>query len=190
MMLPDQIEDIVTRLKSGDITLIPTDSIWGISCDAFNESAVQKITALKQLEENHQYILLTSSIEMLNGYIEMMHPRIETLLSLHKKPLTLIHTSKTIPQHLVSPDGTVGMRVTQHPLGVAIIEELGHPIISTRACMVGEDYPKTFEDISGTIRTGVDFVPAYPSSILNKEYSELSVIAKYDKEGELFFVRM
>ncbi len=188
-MLPDQIDDIVTRLKSGDITLIPTDSIWGISCDAFNESAVQKIANLKQIEGNHQYILLVSSIEMLNGYIEMMHPRIETLLSLHKKPLTLIHTSKTIPPYLVSSDGTIGIRVTQHPLSVAIIEELGHPIISTRACLDGQDYPKKFEDISNAIKTGVDFIPAYPVSILNKKYSELSVIAKYDKDGELVFIR-
>ena len=189
MMLPDQIDDIVSRLRSGDTTLIPTESIWGISCDAFNESAVQKISKLKQFEDKHQYILLVSTIEMLNSYIEMMHPRIETLLSLHKKPLTLIHTSKTIPPHLVSSDGTIGMRVTQHPLGAAIIEELGNPIISTRACLNGEDYPQTFEEISNKIRTGVDFIPAYPSTIMDKKYTELSVIAKYDKDGELVFMR-
>ncbi len=190
MLLPDQIDDIANKLDEGAITLLPTESLWGLSCDAFNTQAIDKISALKQRREGHPYVLLVSSIEMLNMYIEMMHPRVETLLSLHRKPLTLIHVGRNLPEHLTTQDGTVAIRVTQNTICQAIIDVIQRPIVSTSANISGNDVPIYFDEIDKVIKEGVDFIPNYPKTILNKKLNMASVIASYDSEGELDFLRL
>ena len=190
MLLPDQIEDIANKLDSGAITLLPTESLWGLSCDAYNTEAIAKISTLKQRKEGHPYVLLVSSIEMLNMYIEMMHPRVETLLSLHRKPLTLIHIGRNLPDHLMTQDDTVAIRVTQNPICMGIIDLLQRPIVSTSANISGQDVPIYFNEIDKVIRDGVDFIPTYPGTVINRKLDMASVIASYDSDGELDFIRL
>lgn len=189
MMLPDQIEEIAARLKSGDITLLPTDSVWGVSCDAFNKQTIDRITKLKEVDVNYRYILLVNSLEMLYEYVEMMHPRIETLISLHNKPLTLIHTIKSLPDHLISVDGKIAMRITDNTLTQSVIAALGNPIISTTASLVDETIATTFLSIDDKIRKAMDFIPPFPHSLTTKIFEHPSVIAEYDRDGELEFIR-
>lgn len=190
MLLPDQLEDIANKLDAGLITLLPTESLWGLSCDAFNPQAIEKISTLKDRKEGHPYVLLVSSIEMLNSYIEMMHPRVETLLSLHRKPLTLIHTAKSLPDHLLTQDNTVAIRVTQNPICQGVIDILQRPIVSTSANISGQDVPIYFNEIDQVIKDGVDFIPTYPNNVINRKLQLASVIASYDSEGELDFLRL
>lgn len=190
MLLPDQIEDIANKLDAGLITLLPTESLWGLSCDAYNLDAIDKISKLKNRKAGHPYVLLVSSIEMLNAHIEMMHPRVETLLSLHRKPLTLIHVSKTLPEHLITEDNTVAIRVTQNPICCGIIDVLERPLVSTSANITGQDVPIYFNEIDKAIKEGVDFIPTYPNSVINRKLEMASVIASYDSDGELDFLRL
>lgn len=190
MLLPDQIEDIANKLNEGLITLLPTESLWGLSCDAYNTESIAKISQLKDRKEGHPYVLLVSSIEMLNTYIELMHPRVETLLSLHRKPLTLIHTAKNLPDHLITQDDTVAIRVTQNPICKGIIEVLERPIVSTSANVSGQDVPIYFNEIDQIIKDGVDFIPTYPNTVINRKLEMASVIASYDSDGELDFIRL
>ncbi len=189
MLLPDQIEEIAKNLKAGEVTVLPTNSLWGISCYAFDEQAIQKVTTLKQAKPDNPYILLVSSIEMLHRYASNIHPRVETLMSLHNKPLTLIHEAKNLPFFCVTIDNTVAIRVTHNPLTKAIIEELDGPIISTTAAINGENPPSSFIEIDKAIISGVDFIPPFPPSIQEQVFDSPSVIVTYDNKGEIDFIR-
>lgn len=189
MMLPDQLENIALRIKSGETTLLPTNAVWGISCDAFNENAIERIKTIKKSSQDQYFTLVVDSLNMLLQYIEMMPPRVETLLSLHNKPLTLIHKAKTLPDYLVDLEDSVAIRITQHPICKEVITILGNPIISTEASIEGEVVATSFDNISDYIKSSVDFIAPFPTSLINRKYKDLSVIARYDNEGELEFIR-
>lgn len=189
MLLPDQIEEIANKLKNGAVTLLPTNSLWGLSCYAFDEKAVAKIAAIKHRKPNDSFILLVSSIEMLHRYAKNIHPRVETLMSLHNKPLTIIHEANNLPAHCVTIENKVAIRVTHNPLTNAIITALDGPIVSTSANITGQAFATSFENIDQSIVKGVDFIPAFPPNILNQKLDAPSVIVSYDKNGEIEFLR-
>ncbi len=189
MLLPDQIEDIVEKLRNGQVTLLPTQTLWGLSCSAFNEKAVNKISKIKDRKADHPYILLVSSIEMLHRFTTGIHPRVETLLSLHEKPVSVIHRAANLPPHCVTIENTVGIRVTHHPLLTAIIDQLDGPIVSTSANVSGEVFPHTLADIDKSIMDAIDFLPPYPPQIVEQTLDSPSVIISYDEKGEITFLR-
>jgi L-threonylcarbamoyladenylate synthase len=189
MLLPDQIEEVALNLKNGKVTLLPTQTLWGLSCDAFNQEAIGKISKLTKRPQGQPYILLVSSLEMLIQYTTHIHPRIETLLSFHKKPMTLIHQALNLPDYLIAKDGTVAIRITFNPLCQAIIEALGNPIISTSANRTGEAVASKFTEIDKKIKDGIDFLPPYTQSTLEQLLENPSVIARYDADGEMEFIR-
>lgn len=184
----DNINDINRRLEEGQVVLCPTDTIWGLSCDAHNPVAVEKIFKIKNRSQEKKCILLVHDIPLLKKYVINLHPRVETLLSYHKAPLTVIHqAAKTVPRHLVSEDGTIAVRVTHHKLLSSVIAMLGRPIISTSANMQGEPSPLNFSDISEQVKNQVDLVFQYGRE--SKKSEGASRIIKYDQQGELVFLR-
>ena len=187
MLLDEQINKASKELKLGKIILLPTDTIWGISCDAFNKSAYEHLSKLKVRPMDHAFILLVASIKDLKKYVEI-HPRVETLLTLHHKPLTIIYENhRNLPDHCIATDGTVAIRVANEPLCQQVIEKLGRPITTTSANIHGDTTPLHFGEIPSDIITGVDFVFNLKRS---KEFSGLpSVIARPNKKGGLEFVR-
>jgi L-threonylcarbamoyladenylate synthase len=188
ILLRDDISEIAGLLEQGKIICYPTDTIWGIGCDAMNEDAVARIGALKGRTPEKGYVLLVSGIDMLKRYVPKLHPRLETLLSFHTRPLTLIlERTAGIPSYVKAPEGTAAIRVARDEFCRTLIEAFGRPLVSTSANKSGEPYPPTFGNISSDILGHVDYVVKYRQD--DKTPQEPSSIAKLDRHLELEFIR-
>jgi len=182
-----ELEDIHSTLTKGGIILYPTDTIWGIGCDAFELEAVEKIYKIKNRPREMPFVLLVSSIVMLKRYVNI-HPRLETLLVYHKKPLTLIYDEVYgLPESILSEDGTIGIRVTHDPFCQDVINRLDAPIVSTSANVSGEKFPKFYDEVSSEIIDLMDYSVKYRRD--DREEKIPSVIAEFNKKGELIFIR-
>jgi L-threonylcarbamoyladenylate synthase len=184
----DQISDIIRVLASGGTMLYPTDTIWGIGCDATNEAAVQKIYDLKQRHKGKGFVILVSDIAMLRTYVRQVHPRIDTLLAYHTRPLTVVYDkSKNLPDNVTAPDSSIAIRVTNDPFCRELISTFGKPLVATSANVSDKGFPHHFGEISSEIIEGVDYVVKYRQS--DKGKHEPSVIVRMGEGEELDFVR-
>lgn len=187
-LLRDDISEIATLLQKGSVICYPTDTVWGIGCDALNETAIARVNQIKGRTPEKGYVLLVSSIEMLKQYALRVHPRLETLLSFHNRPLTVIYDrSEGLPESIKGPNGSVAIRVATDEFCKELINTLGRPILSTSANISGEPFPPTFGGISSEILGAVDYVVKYRQD--DKTPGEPSAIAKLDKHLELEFLR-
>lgn len=184
----DILEDALEVVENGGVILYPTDTIWGLGCDPFDQKAIEKIFNLKQRAPEKAFILLVNSTDMLKNYIERLHPRIETLLAYHNRPLSIIYDNPVnLPASIIAEDGTIGIRVTQDPFCKHFIDRLGKPLVSTSANISGQPFPPNFNAISSEIIQGVDYVVG----LRQEEEKEIqpSVVASINKAGELEFLR-
>lgn len=187
-LLRDDISEIVRLLEGGGLLCYPTDTIWAIGCDATNETALARLSALKELPAGQGYILLTDSLEMLKHYVPKIHPRVETLLAYHQRPLTVIYDKPVhLPASVRAPNGTVAIRIASDEFCRELIHTFGKPIVSTAACKYDKPYPPTYGAISSEILGGVDYVVKYRQD--DKEPQEPSAIARLDRHKELEFIR-
>ena len=185
----DNLTKVHKLLDSGAVMLCPTDTIWGLSCDAMNVDSVNRIYEIKSRDKDKPLILLCGQLSQLKEYITDLHPRIEDLLIYYKKPVTIIHkAAPTLPSHLVSKDGTIAIRLTQDETLQVLIKDLGRPIVSTSANQQGNPSPATFDEISESIKSKVDYIFNSGRTANGKEVTA-SPIIKYDNEGQLFFIR-
>jgi len=152
-----EIEYTIAHLKNGEVILYPTDTVWGIGCDIFDEKAVRSIYKIKQREDSKSLIILVSSIEMLMEYVNVSK---EIKKELDKdKPTTIIYTDiKRIPNYLLAKDGSVAIRIVKDAFCKELINQLGKPIISTSANVSGGVTPQIYSEISKTILSDVDYV--------------------------------
>ncbi len=183
------IELTVAALKKGQVILYPTDTIWGIGCDTENKSSVERVQQIKKNKEKGNLVILVNSIMMLRDCLISVHPRIETLLVYHKKPLTIIYDNpNNLPNYLISSDGTVAIRVSQDPFIHSIIDKFGRPIVSTSASLDStKKIPSDFESIDTYIKEEVDFICPYKN--LENMDGHPSVMARYNRKGDLEFLR-
>ena len=186
-ILSDNIDEIVDLLQRGKTILYPTDTIWGIGCDATNKEAIEKIYDIKKRDKSKPLIVLVSDIDMLKRYVPRLHPRIETLLVYHKRPLTLLHKNPTGLPSILLKKKKAAIRIVKEPFIAAVIRRFGKPVTSTSANIAGEDFPKTFSDISPAIIDAVDYVFKYRQD--DTSQYEPSVIATYNSRGILKFLR-
>ena len=188
-IIQEEIQRAKEALRKGRVLLYPTDTVWGLGCDIHNESAVKRIYEIKQRPSDKPFVLLVHSIEMLKKYIERIHPRIETLLTHHVQPLTIIYKANDLlPDYLLSEERTVAIRVTHDPFCKHLIQLIDKPLISTSANVSGVPYPNSYEDIEERViemaddvinpELERDAIPHYPS-----------VIATFNHKGELNFIR-
>jgi len=184
----DSIEDITNLLKTDGILLMPTDTIWGIGCDATNPAAIKKVFDLKQRDYNKPLSILVDSIELIKDYVVEIHPRVETLLMHHTRPLTVIYPeARNLPDNLLPSNRSIAIRVVQDAFCQEIIRQLGKPIVSTSANIAGQPFPAHFGEVSSAIIQGVDYVVKRGQN--EKKISEPSVIVRIDGDGELVFIR-
>lgn len=187
-LLRDDIFEIAAILQKGGIICHPTDTVWSIGCDAQNEEAIARIHRIKGAPPKEGYSLLVSSIDMLKQYAVKVHPRLETLLSFHQRPLTVIYEKAVgLPALAKSANGSVAIQIAQDQFCQELIDALGKPIFSTSANITEQNYPTTFGGISSEILGAVDYVVKYRQD--EKEPGELSAIAKLDRHKELEFIR-
>ena len=175
-------------MKNGGLILYPTDTIWGIGCDVNNVPAIKKVYQLKQRDLQKNFVLLVSSLEMLQQYVRHVHPRISTLLSYHRRPLTVVFDgARNLPEELIAEDGSIAIRIVQDEFCRELIEAYGCPIIATSANISEQPFPANFGEISSEIITGVDYVVRHRQH--EKTLGEPSVIVRVEEDGELVFLR-
>lgn len=154
----NEVDLCVKLLKEGKVIVYPTDTIWGIGCDATNSKAIDKIFKIKNRPQGQGLIILVDSIERLKEYVVDPSPVVADLISASKNPLSIVFKqSKGLAKNL-SSDGSVCIRVTSNEFCKAVIAKLGAPITSTSANLHGEPSPANFIDITEDLKKSVDYV--------------------------------
>ena len=183
-----ELEDIVSTLEKGGIVLYPTDTIWGLGCDALNAKAIEKVYQIKKRSHSSPLIVLVDSLETLKIYAPRIHPRVETLLSMHLQPLTIIYPHVVgLPEILYSDKKMVAIRVVQDVFCQEMIRRFGRPIVSTSANVTGQPWPKGFGEISSEVIKAVNYVVRHRRE--EKVTGAPSVMATYNSKGNLNFIR-
>ncbi len=186
-MLED-INQAVKILKSGGIILYPTDTIWGIGCDATNPEAVSKIYQLKQREDSKSMLVLIDQPGRIPSYISEMPEIAWDLIELADKPLTIIYPkAKNLAPNLIAPDGSIGIRVVNHEFCKKLIGRFGRPIVSTSANISGKPSPNSFNNIDKEIKEKVDFIVS--EEFDNPVSDRPSGIIKLGIKGEIKIIR-
>ena len=184
----EEVVKAVEAFRMGKVVLYPTDTIWGLGCDMTNKSAVEQIYRIKERPREQPLIVLVSDIQMLKKYVRLVHPRIETLLVHHNKPLTIIYDQLIdVPDYMKSPEGSLAIRVCQDEFCSDVIRKFGAPIVSTSANKSGSPTADCFDQIDPQIIEEADYVVGYGQD--DKEPRMPSIIARYSKKGELIFIR-
>jgi L-threonylcarbamoyladenylate synthase len=184
----DNIKSIENVIENDGTILYPTDTIWGIGCSALSDVAIQKVINIKGRTPEKGFVVLVESIEMLKNYVKEVNPKIETLLSHHKRPLTVIYDCPLGLSPLsLAPDGTVAIRIAQDDFCKELIWACGVPLISTSANYSGNPFPANFGEIQSDILNKVDYVVKHRQS--DKSKSEPSTIVKVTSKKELEFIR-
>ena len=136
-----RIEELLETLRTGGIILHPNDTVWGLACNAFNEASVERLRQIKKRPVKKPFILLASSLEMVRRYVTYIHPRLETLLQYHQRPLTVIYEQVCdLPEYLLTAEKAAAIRVSLDPFTQSLINKLGNPLISTSANFTAEPY--------------------------------------------------
>jgi len=181
------IHEAAKGLISGKTILYPTDTIWGIGCDATNETAIKAIEEMKNRPENKSFILLVESIAMLERYVKHIPDIAYDLMDVSEKPLTIIFDSPIhLPDSIRAKDGSIGIRVTQDSNCRRLIQQLKKPLISTSANLSGEAIPKNFNEIHETIKSKVDLIL---DDRLNEVMNKPSSILKLSNDGKVKVIR-
>ncbi|MDD6766372.1 MAG: L-threonylcarbamoyladenylate synthase [bacterium] len=163
-------------LRKGGLILYPTDTIWGIGCDATNEEAVQRVYTLKQRADNKAMLLLLGNEARLESYVQEVPEIAWSLIEVADRPLTLIYPgARNLAPNLIAEDGSVGIRITREEFSRRLCEQFRRPVVSTSANISGQPAPHTFQEIAEEIKQGVDYIvqhrqddltAAQPSSII------------------------
>lgn len=156
------IEQALQVLRTGGIILYPTDTVWGIGCDATDAKAISRIFRLKQRDDSKSMIILAGGEEEILKYTADPDPSVFEVLKDASRPTTVIYENALgLPRNLVNQDGSIAIRVTKDNFCKTLIRRFGKPIVSTSANISGQTSPKNFKEISDEIIRGVDYVVSY-----------------------------
>jgi len=184
----EEIEKAVEVLKSGGIILYPTDTIWGIGCDATNEEAVQKVYQIKRRCEAKSLIVLVDSDMRLERTIEEVPVVAWDLIDFTEKPLTIIFDKpKGIAPSAVNEDNSIGIRITKDTFCQELIRKINAPLISTSANISGSKQANSFDKIDAEIRNSVDHIVNLRQD--DKSMNQSSMIIKLDNSGLIKIIR-
>ncbi len=175
----DDIKQACEVMERGGVILYPTDTIWGIGCDATNEEAVRRVYEIKRRVDSKALIVLTDSEPKVQFYVSEVPEIAWQLLDVAVKPLTLIYPgARNLAPNLLAEDGSVAIRITHEPFSQRLCQRFRKAIVSTSANVSGNPAPRTFAEISDEIKEAVDFIvetrrneqtEATPSSIIKLE---------------------
>ena len=182
------IEKCVEVLREGGIILYPTDTVWGIGCDATNAEAVERIYKLKRSEDKHAMLVLCRDADMVVRYVNKAPGIAFQVMELSDKPLTAILPGAVgVAKNLIPESGTLGVRIPQHDFCQALLRKFGRPIVSTSANISGEPAAKRLKDVAEEILSGVDYV-VHPRFEGKPTLKPSSIIA-FGEGGEVEIIR-
>ena len=186
--IAEDIRTAVQTLRQGGLILYPTDTIWGIGCDASNEEAVKRIFRLKRREDSKAMICLVDSANRMQRYLRGVPDVAWDLVEYADKPLTLIlDGAVNLAPSLIAEDGSVGLRVTRENISHELCYRFERAVVSTSANISGEPTPQTFDEISEEIKNAVDYVVKY--SRQSREKHKPSSIIKMNANGQFTIIR-
>ncbi|WP_321300128.1 L-threonylcarbamoyladenylate synthase [Marinifilum fragile] len=175
-------------LKSGGVILYPTDTIWGIGCDATNADAVKRVYEIKQREDCKAMLVLMENPNRLNSYVDEVPEIAWDLIDVNDKPMTLIYPgAKNLAPNLINSDGTIGIRITNEEFTQNLIQRFKKPIVSTSANISGDPSPANFSEINEELKELVDYVVEYRQDDIEK--ASASSIIKIGVGGEIQILR-
>ncbi len=192
------LNEALEVLRGGGIILYPTDTVWGIGCDATNPSAVRKIFGIKRRDDSKSLVLLASDLDMVARYVRQVPSMAVDLVEVNDAPMTIIYPEGLVSEegkpdrfHLapetVAEDGSVGIRIPLMDFCRDLAFKLGRPLVSTSANISGEPTPASFREIPEEIRTAVDYV--VPSFLEKSATGKASQIIKVGYDGEIAIIR-
>lgn len=184
----EQTDKAVETLRRGGLILYPTDTVWGIGCDAANPEAVEKIYALKRSQDKKGMLILVDSMDRAVRYVGKVPDVAWQLFEFADKPLTLILPNAAgVAGNLIPEEKTIGIRIPRHDFCQAMLRRFGRAVVSTSANISGEPTPAYFDEISDEIKNGVDFVvdPVYEKGATGKASS----IIMLGEGGEIKIIR-
>lgn len=174
--MQNDIKQALEVLQKGGVILYPTDTIWGIGCDATNEAAVKRVYEIKKRADSKSMLVLMENVNLLERYMQEVPEIAYSLIEVTDKPMTIIYpAAKNLAPNLLAEDGSVGIRITAERFTQTLIQRFRRPIVSTSANISGEPTAATFAEVSDEIKSAVDYVvgfrqddltPARPSSII------------------------
>ena len=199
--MKEEIQKALEVLRKGGIILYPTDTVWGIGCDATDPEAVAKIYAIKKREDSKSLVLLASDMEMICRYVKEVPEMAIQLVEVNDKPMTIIYpgavcgsrpdasgkvvkSSHSLAYNTVADDGTVGIRIPMMDFCRQLASRLGRPIVSTSANISGEPTPKRYAEVSDQIKSAVDHIidPAFEKGATGCSSSIIKVGLDYQIE--------
>lgn len=186
--MQDDIIKALDVLHNGGIILYPTDTIWGIGCDATNENAVKRIYDIKKRADSKSMLVLMENVNLIERYVREVPEIAYDLIELSEKPVTIIYDgAKNIAPNLIAEDGSVGIRISQEMFTQRLIQRFKKPIVSTSANISGQASAAFFEEISEEIKNAVDYVVQYRQD--DKTPHEPSSIIKLSAGGQIQIIR-
>ena len=185
------IEDIKNACKvmyEGGVILYPTDTVWGIGCDATNEEAVRKVYEIKRRVDSKAMLVLVDSTVKVDFYVNDVPDVAWDLIELADKPLTIIYDgARNLAPNLISADGSVGIRVTNEKFSHRLCQQFRKAVVSTSANISGEPGAACFDEISDEIKESVDYIVRYRQDDLSRP--KPSSIIKLGKGGVINIIR-
>ena len=187
MNINEEVHKAFEVIQNGGIILYPTDTVWGIGCDATNVEAVKKIYALKQREETKSMIVLMNGEKMMYNVFKEIPEVAWQILDLSEKPTTLIlDNPRNVAANIIAEDKTLGVRIVKEPFCFKLMERMKRPLVSTSANISGMFTPKSFKEISPEIINGVDYV-------VNLQHEKIdgkpSTIIKLTSDSQVTIIR-
>jgi L-threonylcarbamoyladenylate synthase len=184
----EDIRKAVEVMNRGGVILYPTDTVWGLGCDATNEEAVKKIYEIKRRADSKALITLVDSEAKVEFYVREVPPVAWDVIEMNTKPTTVIFDgARNLASNLLAEDGSVGMRITSEPFSQELCQRFRRAIVSTSANISGEPAPQDFDEISEEIRQAVDYIVEYRQADHSK--AKPSTIIKLGARGEVKIIR-
>ena len=185
--MADPVIIALDQLLKGNTILYPTDTVWGIGCDATNGEAVKKVYTLKNRDDNKALICLVSDYQMLKSYIKEVPEVVYNILQDAQKPTTIIYDNPVgLADNLIGLDNTIAIRIINEGFAHELIKKFNKPLVSTSANISGNPTPKSFKEIGQDILKGVDYVVNLHH---DKTDPKPSTIVKIDRNGEVEIIR-
>jgi len=185
--MTEEINKCIEVLENGGLILYPTDTVWGIGCDATNKEAVQKVFKLKQRDDSKALICLVANDTMLEKHVEKVPDLAYDLIDLATKPTTIIYDKpRGVAENLIASDNTLAIRVASDKFCQYLIGKFKKPIVSTSANISGTNTPKSFQNIDKAILSGVDYVV---NLCRDKQNSSASSIIRLSNDNTVKIIR-
>lgn len=185
--MTDELNNAINNLQKRDVILYPTDTVWGIGCDATSKEAVARIFRIKQRRESKSLVILVDGLEMLQQYVTQIPEKVITILKTVTEPTTIIYKNPIgLAKNVVAKDNTIAIRIVKNEFCQELIKQFGKPIVSTSANISEKPTPKSFKEIDPSILDAVDYVVnLYHDKITHMP----SRIIKLDKDGSVKVIR-